>query len=133
MRRLFANKSVTFTSVFVLCITSWNLIRLYGAIIYWQILSEFSTNSKYILLSAIFWSFAGTGFLAHIWINRSVHLRTGLIIGLSYYLWYWADRFIIQSSPAPNFIFSAITTSLLLFFYIISLSIPTLKAHLNKE
>lgn len=133
MRHLLAHKSVTITSIFVLCITSWNLIRLYGVIYYWQVLSEYNARPAYILATALIWSLTGLWFLMAIWKNRTIRFGPGFLLGLSYFIWYWIDRLFIQSSPSPNTIFSAITTTSLLFFYIILLGIPTLKALITKE
>jgi hypothetical protein len=125
--------AVTFVAIFVLCITVWNTIRCYAAIANWQILSEFNANPAYILGTAIFWMLTGFWLFWNIRKGLRPAIRAGLAAAGLYYLWYWVDRFTIQSSQAPNVLFSAILSTILLVIFSLSLSSKASRAFLNKE
>jgi hypothetical protein len=123
--------NVTILSVFVLCITSWNVLRSYSAIVNWDILREFGANPVYILLTGLLWSAAGLWLTYQIWTGRRAAFRAGMGISGLYFLWYWFDRLVIQPSPAPNAIFSAVVSTVYLAYIIISLIAS--KAFFDKE
>ena len=125
--------SVTIITLFVLFITSWNAIRTYSAIANWLVLAEFKANPVYIFGTGLFWALAGLWLLRCIWKRVSYTFRACLAAAGLYYLWYWCDRLFVQSSPAPNVLFSAVFSSVLLVIYITILSIPASRAYLNKE
>lgn len=120
--------TVTIPTILVLFITSWNILRVYSLINNWDILVEFGANPTFLLVIAFLWVLVGLILTFSIWIrwSKSIWIFSGS--GVSYYLWYWIDRFFFQSSTTPNFIFSAIfSTSLLTFFCILMMS-PSSKA-----
>ena len=125
--------SVTIITFIVLCMTSWNAIRTYSAIVNWQILAEFKANPAYILATGLFWFITGLWLIGCIWKKVSYTFRASLAVAGLYYLWYWCDRLYIQTSPAPNVLFSAVFSTVLLVVYSIILSIPASRAFLNKE
>jgi len=109
------------------------MIRAYSALSNWQILSEFRANPVYILTTACVW------ILTWLWLVRTIlmgihyAIRSGLAVAGLYYLWYWGDRLFMQPSPAPNLLFSAIVSTVLLAIFSIILIIPTTRAFFNKE
>ena len=125
--------SVTILTIFVLSITSWNIIRVYSAIANWQVLSEFQANPVYILATGVIWSLVGLWLFRMILKGYHYTIRASLAVAGLYYIWYWCDRLFIQSSPAPNVIFSAIFSTVLLAIFGIILIIPSTRAFFNKE
>jgi hypothetical protein len=125
--------SVTIIAVFVLSITSWNIIRAYGAITNWRVLNEFGANPVYILATACVWILTGLWLLRNILKRYHYAMRASLAVAGLYYLWYWCDRLFIQSSTAPNVLFSAVVSTVLLAIFSIILYIPATRAFFNKE
>jgi hypothetical protein len=50
-----------------------------------------------------------------------------------YTAWYWCDRILIQPAPAPNVVFSFVTTIILMAIYIICLNLPASKAYFKRS
>jgi hypothetical protein len=69
---------VTILAVFVLCITSWNGIRIYSTLVNWQILRDFDANPVYILGTGFFWALAGLGLFWLFWEGRQFSFRAVL-------------------------------------------------------
>jgi len=108
---------VTILSVFVLCITSWNVIRVYSAIANWDILREFGAPPAYIMGAGLAWALAGLWLAYLLWAGKRPAFAAGLALAGLYLAWYWFDRLVMQPSPAPNFVFSiAASVSLLAVF-----------------
>lgn len=123
--------SVTILSVFVLCITSWNAIRVYGALANWEILREFGASPVYIMLSGLGWIAASLWLTRELWEPGAQAFRAGLGLSGLYVAWYWIDRLAIQPTPAPNVAFSAVVSVVLLAYVIINLLAA--KPFFNKE
>jgi hypothetical protein len=117
----------------VLSITAWNIIRVYSSIANWQVLSEFQANPAYILGTGLFWALAGLWIFRMIRVGHRYVIRASLAAAGLYYLWYWCDRLFVQASPAPNVLFSAVFSTVLLAIFSIILYIPATKAFFNKE
>ena len=124
---------VTTITIFVLSITLWNTVRLFVAIRYWKLLSEFGGNPEYIALTALVWVFLGVWFVRIFVGQRRNAVRIGYIFAIFYYSWYWIDWLFIQHSPAPNLLFSFISSTTLLIIFSIIMGIPSAKSFLNKE
>jgi len=122
---------VTILSGFVLCITSWNIIRAISAMSNWDILREFGASPAYIMFSGLAWTAAGLWFSYAAWRGLKTAWASGLALSSLYFTWYWLDRLFIQPSPAPNLVFSAIVSAVLLVYVIISL--VSAKAFFDKE
>ena len=125
--------SVTILTVLVLLITSWYAIRIYSAIVNWQVLIEFGAIPAYILGTGIFWTVAGLWLLIIFWRGKSYAAPAGTAAAAGHFLWYWFDRLVIQLSPAPNVMFSMVFSSLVLAAFIITLNLPASKSFFNKE
>jgi hypothetical protein len=119
--------TVTILAVFVLFITAWSGIRTYSAIANWQVLKEFGANPLYILISGLFWTTASLWLFRALWEGRQYAFRAGLASAGFYTVWYWCDRLFFQPAPAPNTLFSAVTSAIFLAFFIITLSLPASK------
>jgi hypothetical protein len=125
--------TVTFLSVFVLFITLWNVIRIYSVIANWQVLRDFGANPVYILMVGIFWLLSGIWLFRTLWEGHHHAIIFGLAAAGLYFLWYWCDRLFIQPSPAPNGLFSLITSIILLMLFGIILVLPSSRTFFNKE
>jgi hypothetical protein len=125
--------SVTILVILVLFISAWNILRAFSSIVNWSVLIEFGANAPYILGTALVWSIIGIWLSVDLIRERSYAKLFGLFAGAAYYGWYWGDRLFIQSSPAPNRIFSLVFSSVFLLIYGIILYTPAIKAYLDKE
>lgn len=112
---------VTILLGFVLCITSWNALRVYSAIANWDILREFGAASAYITAAGLTWLPAGLWLMYLLWARKRLAFATGLTLAGLYVAWYWFDRLFMQPSPAPNLAFSIIVSAFLLAFFGIGL------------
>lgn len=124
---------VTIITIFVLFITSWNVVRAYSAFLNWQVLTKYGASPAYILGTAILWAISGLWLLVIIRKKHNYALRANLMVAGLYYLWYWADQLIIQPSPSPNTIFSAIFSTILLLVFCISDISATARSFFGKE
>ena len=116
-QKTFNKLAVTILSPFVLFITSWNILRAYSSINNWSILSEFGAKPVYLLGSAIFWTVIGFWQLYILSKTKTKISKSNLVAPVCYFGWYWFDRLILQSSPAPNFLFSLFFSFFLLFLF----------------
>ncbi len=125
--------NVTFLVIIVLFISAWNILRVFSAIMNWTVLLEFRANVPYILGTGLAWAIISI-WLSIEMIRQRNHARLfGLFTGGAYFCWYWGDRLLIQTSPAPNITFSLIFSSVSLLLYGIILYAPAIKAYLDKE
>ncbi len=108
---------VTILSMFVLCITSWNAIRVYSAIANWDILREFGAPPAYIMGAGLAWGLAGLWLTYLLWAGKRPAFAAGLTLAGLYLAWYWFDRQVMQPSPAPNLVFSIATSVSLLALF----------------
>ncbi len=124
---------VTILAVFVLCITSWNGIRVFSAIASWQVLREFGANPVYISGTGLFWALAGFWLFWLLWEGRQAGFRAGLGAAVLYLVWYWLDRLVIQPSPATNAVFSAIVSVILCAIFTLGLLLPSSRAFFRHD
>ncbi|MDX9992980.1 MAG: hypothetical protein RBS68_13150 [Anaerolineales bacterium] len=103
-----------FLGAALLLLSLWNVLRMARALLGWQTLVEYGAPAVYILASGLVWALAGFGLLTALLSDWRYTRRAGIAFSVLYWVWYWADRLFIQSAPAPNLIFSAIFSSLLL-------------------
>lgn len=125
--------SVTIMGIFVLFITYWNVLRVFGGIEYWKILQEFGANPNYVIASGSLFALGGILFFVILLRRSSFTVRIGVGFAVIYFLWYWIDRLFIQSSPAVNTLFSLIFTTSLLLFWILLITSSGSKTFFNKE
>jgi hypothetical protein len=125
--------SVTILAIIVLFITSWFGIRIYSTITNWQILIEFGARPVYILGTGAFWFLIGLWLFSIIGLQKPYTPQAGSVIAVMYVLWYWIDRLVMQSSPAPNVSFNLIISTFSLAIFIIILNLPVSRSFFNKE
>ncbi len=112
---------VTLLIWLVLSLSAWGVVRLLGALRWWDVLNEFGAH-----LSPLYLSITGVG-----WVVAGVVLLWGLFTGkrwtrlailISILLWlmeYWVERMFFES-PRANILFALIATILLLIVTIVS-------------
>lgn len=125
--------NVTIQTSFVLFITAWNGLRIYSTLSHWPILREFGANPVYLFGTGAFWTLVSLGYAWQL--NRGWYLapQAGAALAGLYFLWYWADRLVIQPSPAPNLLFSSLFSAVILIIFTINLFLPVSKAFFKKE
>lgn len=121
-------RSVTFLFFFVLSITAWGGIRLWAALVNWEILSRFRANVVYIFATGIIWFILGVILLVLIFKGNRRTLVIGPLLALFYAGWYWFDRLVMQINPAANGIFGIIVTAVFLIIFHIILFWPSSQA-----
>jgi len=131
---------VTIASVFVLCITVWNGIRVWMAGVNWELLSRFRANPIYISATGITWLIVGMALLVilargsripytlRVLRGHKVAPVCGLILSASYVLWYWIDRLAIQAFPTTNVTFSIVVSIIGLVIFNANLFWPSSRA-----
>jgi len=131
---------VTITSVFVLCITVWNGIRAWTAVANWEPLSRFRANPIYIFATGILWVIVGSALIItllkgsriphilRVLRGRDVIPACGLVLSITYVLWYWVDRLAIQVFPATNVTFSIVVSIVGLVIFNTNLFWPSSRA-----
>lgn len=124
---------VTLITIFVLCISAWNAVRVYTVIMNWQILTKYGASPAYILATGVLWGLSAGWLFLVIHRKKYYALRANLIVAGLYYLWYWADRLFIQPSPAPNVIFSAVFSTAILLIFCILVITPAARTFFGKE
>jgi hypothetical protein len=96
----------TFLYVLVLSLTVWNGLRLWTAIAWRGVLSEFISPAwtVYLAMSGAFWMLSG---LILFWLLWQKNARARILLGVAaagYTVWYWSERFWLHS-PGANWPF----------------------------
>ncbi len=118
----------------VLCLVTWNAIRMIATLMQWDILWEFAPHPGpiYIFATASLWTL---GWLA-VWMalrRRRVRARRyTLLIAFGYAAWLWLDRLLLQQSN-PNWPFAAAATVIFLAFTAILIYHPRTTAYLEQR
>jgi len=119
---------VTIASVFVLCITVWSGIRAWTAITDWELLSRFRATPNYTFATGILWLIVGIALTVALLKGSRIAPTCGLILSVSYVLWYWIDRLVIQTSPTTNITFSIVVSIIGLVIFNANLFWPSSRA-----
>jgi len=125
--------SVTIVAVFVLFITAWNGIRIFGAVAEWTTLAVFNANPVYIFASGLAWVIAGLALYESLVNGRRFARQAGLILSVLYMTWYWLDRWFMQANPAGNAGFSAVASTVMLVIFNILLYWPSSHAYFTRR
>ncbi len=107
--------SVTSLLFVVLCLTTWNALRLFASIADWDVLAEFAPRPGplYIAASASFWTLGGLALWRAIRRRQPrAHLAVAAFL-VGYAAWWWADSLLLQQAN-PNWPFALALTILLL-------------------
>jgi hypothetical protein len=131
---------VTIASVFVLCITVWSGIRAWAAIVNCELLSRFRANPIYVFATGILWIIVGSALIftllkgsripytLRVLRGHDVVPACGLVLSITYILWYWVDRLAIQIFPATNITFSIVVSIVGLVIFNANLFWPSSRA-----
>lgn len=128
--------TVTILAIAVLIIAVVNIIRFWATIRNWETLTslEVYPGPFYIALTGIFWAIA---FFIIFWLIWNGHpkarIASFIAIGL-YIAYYWLDRLVFQNRiPQKNTPFAIGMTILVVFYTLLSLSLPANKAFLSRK
>lgn len=113
--------SVTTLMWLVFILIVWNAIRLGASIVNWDLLADFAPcpGPAYIAGSGFIWILCGlaTCILLHRR-NPRAHLATAAF-AITYVIWWWADRLILQQQAQANWAFSLALTGIVIILTII--------------
>ena len=101
----------------VLITTAWNLIRVWTAVAWWNVLIEFSTHPApwVIAMSGMIEALLGIILIYGVWQGRVWAGKFLIGVTAGYSLWYWIERLFWQS-PRPNWVFAVILNLILIGF-----------------
>lgn len=103
----------------VLSLLAWGAIRLFAALRWWDVLSEFDAHLSplYLFTTGAGWVLAGGILLWSIWSGKTwAHWAIPISISL-WLVEYWIERLFFQS-PRANLPFALIASALLVLFTI---------------
>jgi hypothetical protein len=108
---------VTLLYWLVLILSAWNGLRLWTALLWREVLTEFSASPSPLVtaISGGMWMLAGLVLAWSIW--RKKNWAASLLVGVAagYSLWYWIERLAWQV-PNPNWLFAGIVNLAGMFF-----------------
>jgi uncharacterized membrane protein len=98
----------------VLCLSAWGLLRLIGALRWWNVLAQYGarTGPLYLAITGAAWIVAGAVLIWGVWTGKR---WTYPAIPISIFIWlaeYWLERIAFQD-PRANLIFMIAITILL--------------------
>jgi len=121
---------VTLLYLMVLTLSAWNGLRLWTALAWQDVLSEFSASPPPIVtaISGGVWMVVGIILAWGIWQKKAwaANLLVGVTAG--YTIWYWSERLVWQA-PHPNWLFAVIVNLALLVFILFTAKLLTREAH----
>jgi hypothetical protein len=130
------NKSlfrVTLMYWLVLILSAWNGLRLWTALAWQDVLTEFSASPPPFItaISSGVWLIVGIILLWGIWQKKAwaAHLLIGVASGYS--VWYWVERLAWQS-PHPNWLFVVIVNLAGILFILFNAKLLSREAHERK-
>jgi hypothetical protein len=128
--------TVTILAIAVLIIAAVNLIRVWATVRNWETLTNLgvSPGPIYIALTGAFWAITFLILFRLIWTgNPKARISSFIAIGL-YIAYYWLDSLVFQSRiPQKNTPFAIGMTILVVFYTLLSLSLPANKAFLSRK
>jgi hypothetical protein len=95
--------------VLVLTLSAWNGLRLWTALAWRNVLTEFSASPPPIItaVSGAVWMVAGFILFWSIWQKKAWAGKLLVGIASGYSVWYWSERLLWQN-PHPNWSFAVI-------------------------
>jgi hypothetical protein len=124
---------VTLLLWLVLIVSAWNGLRLSTALLWHDVLNEFSTQPVFIIIaSSVIWMVTGIIFIWSIWQKKAWAAKLLLGASAGYTVWYWSERFIWQN-PHPNWLFVVIVNLGLLAFILFTSKLLAREAHERKD
>jgi hypothetical protein len=125
---------VTLLYWLVLTLSAWNGLRLWTALAWQNILTEYSASPPPIIIaiSGAVWMVAGIILLWSIWQKKAWAAKLLVGVAAGYSVWHWSERLIWQS-PHPNWLFAVIVNLALLVFILFTAKLLTREAHERKN
>jgi hypothetical protein len=124
---------VTLLYWLVLIMSAWNGLRLWTALAWQDVLTEFSASPPPILtaISGGVWMIVGIILVWSIWQKKdwAVNLLVGVAAGYS--VWYWVERLTWQN-PHPNWAFAVIVNLAGIVFILFNARLLSREAHERK-
>ena len=98
----------------VLCLSAWGLLRLLGALRWWDVLAQFNASlcPAYLAITGAAWLVAGVVLFWSIWAGKR---WAYLAIPISIFIWlaeYWLERIFFQDPRANLAFMIAITLAI---------------------
>ncbi len=124
---------VTLLLWLVLFITVWNGLRLWTALAWQKVLTEFSAQpvTWITALDGCIWMVTGFLIIWGIWQQKAWTVKILLGAAAGYTVWYWSERLSFQE-PRPNWPFAIILNLVLLIFIFFTTKSLTREAHERK-
>jgi hypothetical protein len=98
----------------ILFLGLWAGLRAGQAWLSWETLEAFGAPAAYIFGSGLAWAIGWLAILAGLLSGWRQIRRAGIAFFVLYWVWYWADRLLMQVSPAPNLMASIVLSIILL-------------------
>ncbi len=124
--------SLTFLVILILCFAAWNGLRMSEAIFFWNSLAEYGAHPLYILMSGVIWFLIGLILGWSLWKGKNQGRIITLGAAVSYTLWYWLDRLILQK-PHANWLFALIMSIALLLLVLFTLFSQKIRYYFKKD
>jgi hypothetical protein len=128
--------TVTIFALAVLIIAVINLTRFWAALRNWNTLVSLgvSPGPLFIVLTGLFWAISGLALFRLIWIGHSRARLSSFIIIALYIMYFWMDRLVFQNPISQeNTPFALGMTILVVFYTVLSLSLPANQAFLSRK
>ncbi len=124
---------VTLLYWLVLTLSAWNGLRLWTALAWQDVLTEFSASPPAIVtaISGGVWMVVGITLVWSIWRKKdwSAYLLVGVAAGYS--VWYWVER-LAWKNPHPNWLFAVIVNLAGIVFILFNARLLSREAHERK-
>jgi hypothetical protein len=100
---------VTLLYLLVLTLSAWNGLRLWTALAWQNVLTEFSASPPPIIIaiSGALWMVTGFILIWSIWQKKAWAAKLLIGVASGYSVWYWSERLLWQN-PHPNWLFAVI-------------------------
>ncbi len=117
----------------VLILTVWNVLRVSTALMWKDVLNEYSTHPAAIVtaISGMIWVVTGIFLVWSIWQKKAWTKKLLLGAAAGYSVWYWSERLVWQS-PHPNWLFAVIVNLAIIIFILYTTKSLTREAHERK-
>ena len=118
----------------VLTFTLWNILQLWTAIAWDNVLNEFHVHPPPTVtaVSGALWTLCGIILLWSILLKKAWAAKLLVGAAAGYTVWYWIER-LIWKTPHPNWLFAVIVNLALLVFILFTTKLLTREAHERKN
>ncbi len=107
-------------TAFILFYSAWNGLRLGEVFFFWKTLAKYGNHPFYIALSGGIWLTSGLVIAWGLWMSRTWCKLAAATGAITYTIWYWLDRLLLQE-PHANWPFSLIVNIIILILIFLTL------------